>query len=64
MDTIADDSVVPPPTLGRKEHEHNKYVYGLARTEDGVKLLIDPEKLIRQDDIETAMEEVRKEEQS
>lgn len=64
VDTIADDSVVPPPTLGRKEHEHNKYVYGLARTEDGVKLLIDPEKLIRQDDIETAMEEVRKEEQS
>ena len=64
VDTIADDSVVPPPTLGRKEHEHNKYVYGLARTEDGVKLLIDPEKLIRQDDIETAIEEVRKEEQS
>ncbi len=64
VDTIADDSVVPPPTLGRKEHEHNKYVYGLARTEDGVKLLIDPEKLIKQDDIETAMEEVRKEEQS
>ena len=32
VDTIAEDSIVPPPSLGRKEHEHNKYVYGLART--------------------------------
>ena len=64
VDTIADDSIVPPPSLGRKEHEHNKYVYGLARTGDVVKLLIDPEKLIRQDDIDSCMEDVRKDEQS
>ena len=64
VDTIADDSIVPPPSLGRKEHEHNKYVYGLARTGDVVKLLIDPEKLIRQDDIDAFMEDVRKDEQS
>ena len=36
----------------------------MARTKDTVTLLLDPEKLIRQDDIVTAMEEVRKEEQS
>ena len=64
VDTIAEDSIAPPPSLGRKEHEHNKYVYGLARTGDTVTLLLDPEKLIKQDDIMTAMEEVRKEEQS
>lgn len=64
VDTIMDDSIVPPPTLGRKEHEHNKYVYGLARTEGGVKLLIDPEKLIKQDDIEAVIEDARKDEQS
>lgn len=64
VDTIAEDSIAPPPSLGRKEHEHNKYVYGLARTGDRVTLLLDPEKLIKQDDIVTAMEEVRKEEQS
>ena len=64
VDTIADDRIVPPPSLGRKEHEHNKYVYGLARTGDVVKLLIDPEKLIRQDDIDAFMEDVRKDEQS
>lgn len=64
VDTIAEDNIAPPPSLGRKEHEHNKYVYGLARTGDTVTLLLDPEKLIRQEDIVAAMEEVRKEEQS
>ncbi len=64
VDTIAEDSIVPPPSLGRKEHEHNKYVYGLARTGDTVTLLLDPEKLIKQDDIAAAVEDVRKEEQS
>ena len=57
VDTIAEDSIVPPPSLGRKEHEHNKYVYGLARTGD-------TEKLIKQDDIAAAVEDARKEEQS
>lgn len=59
--TIQDDDIVPPPSLGRKESEQNKYVYGLARTGDVVKLLIDPEKLIRDDDIDI-MEEMQEEE--
>ena len=61
VDTISDESIVPPPSLGRKEHEHNKYVYGLARTGDTVKLLIDPEKLIKQEDVEAAIDDIRKE---
>ncbi len=52
VDTIMDDDIVPPPTLGHREHEHNKYVYGLARTGDMVKLLIDPEKLIKEEVLE------------
>ncbi len=64
VDTIAEDNIAPPPSLGRKEHEHNKYVYGLARTGDTVTLLLDPEKLIKQDDIVAVVEESRKEEQS
>ena len=40
VDTIMDDDIVPPPTLGRKDNEQNKYVYGLAKTEDSVKLSI------------------------
>lgn len=61
VDTIQEDDIVPPPSLGRKESEQNKYVYGLARTEDVVKLLIDPEKLIRDDDIDV-IEEMQEEE--
>lgn len=63
VDTIMDDDIVPPPTLGHKEKEHNKYVYGLARTGDTVKLLIDPEKLIKQEDLEV-FEEIQEDEQS
>ncbi len=64
VDTITEDSISPPPSLGRKEHEHNKYVYGLARTGDSVTLLLDPEKLIKQDEIAAVVEDSRKEEQS
>lgn len=61
VDNIQDDDIVPPPSLGRKESEQNKYVYGLARTGDTVKLLIDPEKLIKDDDLDV-MEEMQEEE--
>lgn len=61
VDSIQDDDIVPPPSLGRKESEQNKYVYGLARTGDTVKLLIDPEKLIKDDDLDV-MEEMQEEE--
>lgn len=64
VDTIADESIVPPPSLGRKDHERNKYVYGLARTGETVKLLIDPERLIKQEDVEAVMDDIRKDEQS
>ncbi|MCM1568834.1 MAG: chemotaxis protein CheW [Roseburia sp.] len=62
VDTIMEDDIVPPPTLGRKENEQNKYVYGLARTGDSVKLLLDPEKLIKQEVLE-ALEEIAVEEE-
>ncbi len=53
VNTILDDDIVPPPTLGHKDDEKNKYVYGLARTGDTVKLLLDPEKLIMDDVLES-----------
>ena len=61
VDTISEDDIVPPPSLGHKEHEHNKYVYGLARTGDSVKLLIDPEKLLKDEDLEV-IEDIQEEE--
>lgn len=62
VDTIQDDDIVPPPALGKKEKEQNKYVYGLARTGDTVKLLLDPERLIKEEDIQ-AIEEIQDEEE-
>ena len=62
VDTIQDSDIVPPPSLGRKDSEQNKYVYGLARTGDTMKLLIDPEKLIKDEDLEV-MEEMQDEEE-
>lgn len=62
VDTIQDENIVPPPALGKRENEQSKYVYGLARTGDTVKLLLDPEKLIREEDIQ-ALEEIQDEEE-
>ncbi len=58
VDTIVDDDIAPPPTLGRKENEHNKYVYGLARIGNNVKLLLDPEKLINDEDL-SSLEDIQ-----
>lgn len=60
VDTILDEDIVPPPSLGHRENEHNKYVYGLARTGNSVKLLLDPEKLIKQEVLKT-LEEIQEE---
>ena len=63
VDTIKDEDIVPPPALGgHGSNEKNKYVYGLARTGDVVKLLIDPEKLIKQEVLEV-LEELSENEQ-
>ncbi len=65
VDTIREEDIVPPPSLSRSSSEQNKYVYGLAKTEDTMKLLIDPEKLIKEEDMEDleAMEELKSEEE-
>lgn len=63
VDTIQDDDIVPPPALGgKRDSEQNKYVYGLARTGGTVKLLLDPERLIKEEDIQ-AIEEIQDEEE-
>lgn len=61
--TITDEDIVPPPSFGRKDNDQHKYVYGLARMGDSVKLLIDPEKLVKQEDLEV-LEDIQEEEQA
>lgn len=61
--TIDEKSVITPPSMDKTESDQNKYVYGLAKTEEhGVKLLLDPRKLISDDmldlmDVESENEE-------
>ncbi len=51
---IEDDNILPPPTIMRGDRVQNKYVYGIGRVGDTVKLLIDPDKLLHDEDSSTA----------
>lgn len=48
--TITEDNITPPPLIGGASLK-NRYVYGLGKVGDSVKMLLDPEKLIKDDDI-------------
>lgn len=47
---IKEDNILPPPTIGRGDKGHNKYVYGIGKVGNTVKLLLDPEKLLYDED--------------
>lgn len=49
--TIEDDDILPPPSIGRGDKVQNKYVYGIGKVGDSVKLLLDPDKLLNDEDI-------------
>lgn len=48
--TIKDDDIEAPPSL-TSANAKNKYVYGFGKVGDKVKLLLNPEKLIRDEDL-------------
>ncbi len=43
---IQKENILPPPTIGRGDKGHNKFVYGIGKVGTSVKLLLDPEKLL------------------
>ena len=47
---IEEKDILPPPTIGPSQ-EQNKYVYGIGKVENSVKLLLDPEKLIKEEEL-------------
>lgn len=51
---IDEDNILPPPTLGRVEKAQSKYVYGIGKVGDSVKLLLDPDKLLNDEDLSAA----------
>lgn len=59
--TITEENISPPPSIGNRSNSDNKYVYGIGKVRDEVKLLLDPDKLINDTDID-AFEEMIDEE--
>ena len=57
---IQKEDILPPPTIGRNDKGHHKYVYGIGKVGNSVKLLLDPEKLLYDEenlDADSAMAE-------
>ena len=55
---IQKENILPPPTIGRNDKGHNKYVYGIGKVGTSVKLLLDPEKLLYdEENVDAAMTE-------
>lgn len=58
---IKEEDILPPPSvvIGGEDKLQNRYVYGIGKVGDSVKLLLDPEKILKDDDLlvmEQAME--------
>ncbi len=61
---IKRDNILASPTIGHEDKSQNKYVYGIGKVGDSVKLLLDPDKLIKDEDLsilEQASEETLEE---
>lgn len=48
---IQEENILPPPSIGKADKTQNKYVYGIGKVGDSVKLLLDPDKLINDEDL-------------
>ena len=48
---IQEENILPSPSIGRAEKAQNQYVYAIGKVGDSVKLLLDPDKLINDEDI-------------
>lgn len=48
---IQEENILPSPSLGHTDKTQNQYVYGIGKVGDTVKLLLDPDKLIRDEDL-------------
>ncbi len=47
---IPEEEVMEAPLLGSEEKAQNRYIYGVGQVGDSVKLLLDPERLIKDED--------------
>lgn len=62
---ILEKDILPPPTIGKSEKSQQRYVYGIGKIGNSVKLLLDPDKLLNDEEItllEQASEDISEEE--
>ncbi len=50
--TIEEKEIIPPPSLNQTSNGKEKYVFGIARVNDEVNLLLNPERLIGEESAE------------
>lgn len=48
---IEDENIIPSPTVGKADKSQNKYVYAIGKVGDKVKLLLDPDRLLNDEEI-------------
>ena len=46
----SEGNILPNPKIGKADRSQNKYVYGIGKVGDEVKLLLDPERLLNDED--------------
>ena len=59
---IQEENILPAPTIGKADKSQNKYVYGIGKVGDQVKLLLDPDRLLN-DDEKIDLEQITDEEE-
>lgn len=48
---MAEKDIIPSPSFGKADKSQNKYVYAIGKVGEDVKLLLDPDKLLNDEDI-------------
>ncbi len=48
---IQEENVIPSPSVGKADKSQNKYVYAIGKVGDKVKLLLDPDRLLNDEEI-------------
>ena len=48
---IQEENIIPSPSVGKADKSQNKYVYAIGKVGDKVKLLLDPDRLLNDEEI-------------
>ena len=59
---IPEENILPSPTIGNQEKAQNVFVQSIGKVGDAVKLLLDPDKLLNDDDM-TIIEQIQPDEE-